>query len=320
MTLQAYIIRRILIMVPLLLGLSLFIFVLIRLAPGDPTLFYLPQDREMPPEVQERVMQRLGLDQPIHIQYIRWLTSAVQGDFGFAYGYGEPALSLIWGRLPATVELQLTALLIALTLALPIGIISATRQYSFIDNVVTSFTFFGLSMPNFWFALLMIFLFAVQLDWLPAVGNGADRPFLVRLQYLIMPALVLALNDMALYMRFMRSSMLEVIRQDFIITARAKGLKQATILFRHALKNAILPMITIVGLSLPRLLGGSIIVESIFAWPGVGRLGYDAVLRRDYPTIMAITMLSATFIMIVNLLVDVAYSFADPRIVYDDKE
>ncbi len=320
MSLQTYIIRRIAIMFPLLLGLSLFIFFLIRLAPGDPTVFYLPQTRSVDPAVRERVRERLGLDQPVHIQYVRWLSSAVQGDFGFAYGYGEPALSLILARLPATVQLQLTALLIALLVAIPIGIISATRQYSLLDNAVTSFAFFGLSMPNFWFALLMIFFFAVQLDWLPAVGNGADKAFPERLQYLIMPALVLALNDMALYARFMRSSMLEIIRQDYITTAKAKGLKEAAVLFRHALKNAILPMITIVGLSLPRLLGGSIIVESIFAWPGVGRLGYDAVLRRDYPTIMALTMLTATFIMVVNLIVDLCYSFADPRIGFEDRE
>lgn len=320
MSLQAYIIRRILIMIPLLLGLSLFVFFLVRLAPGDPTVFYLPQDREVDPAVRLRVKERLGLDQPIHIQYVRWVTSAVQGDFGFAYGYGQPALSLILSRLPATVQLQLTALLIALLIAIPIGIISATRQYSLIDNIVTSFAFFGLSMPNFWFALLMIFFFAVQLGWLPAVGNGTDQPFPQRLQYLIMPAIVLALNDMALYARFMRSSMLEVIRQDYITTAKAKGLPQPGVLFRHAFKNAMLPMITIIGLSLPRLLGGSIIVESIFAWPGVGRLGYDAVLRRDYPTIMALTMLTATTIMFINLLVDIAYSFADPRIVYSKKE
>ncbi|MCB0153347.1 MAG: ABC transporter permease [Anaerolineae bacterium] len=317
---QAYIIRRILIIFPLLLGLSLFMFLLIRLAPGDPTLFYLPPDRGVDPAIRERVMVRLGLDQPLYIQYWRWLSSAVQGDFGYAYGYGEPALSLIRDRLPATVQLQAAALLLALTIALPIGIISATRQYSLLDNAVTSFAFFGLSMPNFWFALLLIFLFAVRLDWLPAVGDGADKVLHERLTYLIMPALVLAFNDMALYARFMRSSMLEVIRQDYVTTAYAKGLRESAVLFKHALKNAILPMITIVGLSLPRLLGGSIIVESIFAWPGIGRLGYDAVLRRDFPTIMALTILTAAFVMIVNLIVDITYSFADPRIVYGRKE
>lgn len=320
MSLQAYIIRRILIIFPLLLGLSLFMFLLIRLAPGDPTLFYLPPDRGVDPAIRERVMVRLGLDQPLHIQYWRWLSSAVQGDFGYAYGYGEPALSLIRGRLPATVQLQAAALLLALTIALPIGIISATRQYSLLDNAVTSFAFFGLSMPNFWFALLLIFLFAVRLDWLPAVGDGADKVLQERLMHLIMPALVLAFNDMALYARFMRSSMLEVIRQDYVTTAYAKGLRESAVLFKHALKNAILPMITIVGLSLPRLLGGSIIVESIFAWPGIGRLGYDAVLRRDFPTIMALTIMTAAFVMIVNLIVDITYSFADPRIVYGRKE
>lgn len=320
MSLQAYIIRRILTIIPLLLGLSLFLFILLHLTPGDPTVFYLPPDRAVDPAIRERVMARLGLDQPLYVQYWRWLTSALQGDFGFAYGYGEPVLSLIGGRMPATIRLQLMALALALVIAIPIGIISATRQYSLLDNLVTSFAFFGLSMPNFWFALVLIFFFAVQLNWLPSVGDGIEKPFPESLLHLIMPALVLAFNDMALYARFMRSSMLEVIRQDYITTAKAKGLPQQAVLFRHAFKNAMLPMITIIGLSLPRLLGGSIIVESIFAWPGVGRLGYDAVLRRDYPTIMALTMLTAAVIMLINLLVDIAYSFADPRIVYGKKE
>ena len=315
-----YIIRRILVMVPLLLGLSLFVFVLIRLAPGDPTLFYLPPEEVADPAIRLRVMARLGLDQPLHIQYVRWLGSALQGDFGFAYGYGEPVLKLIGSHVPATAQLQLAALLLALIVAIPIGIISATRQYSLLDNAVTVFAFFGLSMPNFWFALMMMFFFAVKLDWLPAVGAGVDKPFVERLKYFVMPTVVLAFNYMAVYVRFMRSSMLEVVRQDYIITARAKGLKENAILFRHALKNAILPVITIVGMSVPRLLGGSIIIESVFAWPGIGRLGYDAVLRRDYPTIMGLTVLTAAFVMVVNLVVDILYSFADPRIVFAGKE
>jgi peptide/nickel transport system permease protein len=315
-----YIIRRILVMIPLLLGLSLFVFVLIRLAPGDPTLFYLPPEEVADPAIRLRVMARLGLDQPLHIQYIRWLGSALQGDFGFAYGYGEAVLKLIGSHVPATAQLQLAALLLALIVAIPIGIISATRQYSLLDNAVTVFAFFGLSMPNFWFALMMMFLFAVKLDWLPAVGSGAGKPVVERLKYFVMPTVVLAFNYMAVYVRFMRSSMLEVVRQDYITTARAKGLKETAILFRHALKNAILPVITIVGMSVPRLLGGSIIIESVFAWPGIGRLGYDAVLRRDYPTIMGLTVLTAAFVMVVNLAVDILYSFVDPRIVFAGKE
>jgi len=320
MSLQAYIMRRMLIMVPLLLGLSVFVFVLIRLAPGDPTLFYLPPEEVADPAVRLRVQTRLGLDKPIHIQYIRWLGSAVQGDFGFAYGYGESVLTLIGSHVPATAQLQFAALLLALIVAIPIGIISATCQYSLLDNSVTVFAFFGLSMPNFWFALLLMFLFAVRLDVLPAIGAGMNKPPLERLPYFVMPTVVLAFNYMAVYARFMRSSMLEVIRQDYITTARAKGLKEAAILFKHALKNAILPVITVVGMTVPRLLGGSIIVESVFAWPGIGRLGYDAVLRRDYPTIMGLTVLTATFVMFVNLVVDILYSFADPRIVYTGKE
>jgi peptide/nickel transport system permease protein len=315
-----YIVRRLLIMIPLLLGLSVFVFVLIRLAPGDPTLFYLPPEDVSDPAIRLRIMTRLGLDQPIHIQYFRWLTSALQGDFGFAYGYGEPVLKLIADHVPATVQLQSSALLLALIDAIPIGIISATRQYSLTDNTVTLFAFFGLSMPSFWFALMLMLLFAVTLGWLPAVGAGETKPWTERWKYLVMPAVVLAFNYMATYVRFMRSSMLENIRMDYVVTARAKGLGERRVLFGHALKNAILPVITVVGLSIPRLLGGAIIVESIFAWPGIGRLGYDAVLRRDYPTIMGLTMLTATFVMFVNLAVDILYSFADPRIAYTKEE
>ena len=316
MKLHHYIFRRILIMIPMLVGLSIFVFVLIRLAPGDPTVFYLPPGETVDPAVRERVRIRLGLDQPIHIQYIRWLTSAVQGDFGFAYGYGEPVLSLIGGRLQPTINLQSAAIILALVIAIPIGIISAIRQYSLLDNIMTVFAFFGLSMPNFWFALLMIFLFAVHWGVLPAVGDGSGKEPVEQLKYLVMPTLALSLYYIAFYARFMRSSMLEVIRQEYITTARAKGLQNSIVIFRHALKNAILPMITIVGLSLPRLVGGTIIIESVFAWPGIGRLGYDAVLRRDYPTIMALTMLTATFVMWVNVLVDSLYSLVDPRIRY----
>lgn len=316
MKLQQYILRRVLIMIPLLLGLSLFVFVLIHLAPGDPATFYLPPGQSFDPAVMDRVRARLGLDQPLLVQYVRWLTSALQGDFGFAYGYGEPVLDLIWSRLPPTVVLQLSAIILALVVAIPIGILGATRQYSLLDNALTGFAFFGLSMPNFWFALLMIFVFAVQLDWLPAVGAGEGKPLAERLSYLIMPALALALYYMASYARFMRTSMLETIRQDYVTTARAKGLTESTILRRHSLRNAILPMITVVGLSLPRIVGGAIIIESVFAWPGIGRLGYDAVLRRDYPTIMGLTILTAAFVMIVNIVVDVAYAAIDPRIRY----
>jgi peptide/nickel transport system permease protein len=246
-----YIVRRLLIMIPLLLGLSLFVFVLIRLAPGDPTVFYLPPERAADPAIRLKVMTRLGLDQPLHIQYIRWLTSAVQGDFGYAYGYGESVLKLIADHVPATVQLQLAALILALVVALPIGIISATRQYSLLDNSVTVFAFFGLSMPNFWFALMLMLLFAVRWDVLPAVGAGIGKPFLERIPYFVMPVVVLAFTYMAVYVRFMRSSMLENIRKDYVTTARAKGLRERSVLFGHALKNAILPVRLSSRVSLP---------------------------------------------------------------------
>ncbi len=315
-----YVVRRLLIMIPLLFGLSIFVFLLIHLAPGDPTLFYLPPDKAADPAIRLKVMQHLGLDKPLYVQYANWLWNALHGDFGYAYGYGEPVLSLIASHLPATVQLQLAALLLALIVAIPIGIFSAIRQYSLADNVVTVFAFFGLSMPNFWFALMLMLLFAVKWRILPSVGAGMGLPILQRLKYMIMPMVVLGFNYMATYVRFLRSSMLENIRKEYVITARAKGLRERVILFRHILKNAILPVITVVGMSIPNLVGGAIIVESVFAWPGIGRLGYDAVLRRDYPTIMALTVLTAAFVMIVNLVVDVVYSMVDPRIAYSKKE
>ena len=309
-----YVARRILIMFPLLLGLSLFVFVLIHLAPGDPAVFYLPRDAAVDPAVRQRVRTQLGLDRPLHIQYIRWLASALKGDFGFAYGYGEPVLDLIGSRVVVSVQLQLAGLVLALIVAIPAGIISARHQYSLWDACATAFALLGVSMPPFWLALLLILIFGVHLDLLPVLGPGTNKPLLDRLLHFVMPVAVTSFQPMAWFARFMRSSMLEVLRQDYIVTARGKGLKESGILFRHALPNAILPLITLLGLNLPTLIGGSVIIESIFGWPGIGRLAYDAVLRRDYPTIMGLTMLIATFVMTVNLAVDIAYWLVDPRI------
>lgn len=316
----AYLVRRLLVTIPLLFLLSLLMFGLIKIAPGDPTVFFMPSnpssvgvDMEV---LRERVRHELGLDRPLYVQYLSWLSRAVRGDFGYAFTYQTPVTELIRPRILPTVQLQLAALIVAVALAIPVGILSAIRQYSFADHAVTFFSFLGLSLPNFWLGLLLILLFAVRLGWLPSGGIGQGKPPLERLEYFILPVLVLASEYLAWFVRFMRSSTLDVLRADFITTARAKGLTERRILYRHILKNALLPMVTVVGLALPRLVGGAIIVESIFAWPGLGRLAYDSVLRRDQPVIMALTILTSITIIFVNLLVDVTYVVVDPRISY----
>jgi len=309
-----YVVRRILIMFPLLLGLSLLVFLLIHLAPGDPEIYYLPRDAAFDPGMRETIRRQLGLDQPVHIQYIRWLTSALRGNLGFAYGYGQPVLDLILSRVLLTVQLQLAGLVLALIVAIPAGIVSARHHYSLLDICATTLALFGVSMPTFWLALLMILVFGVHLDLLPVLGPGQHKPLLESLPHFVMPVVVTSFQPMAWFTRFMRSSMLEVLGQDYVITARGKGCTETRILFRHALPNAILPIVTLLGLNLPSLIGGSVIIESIFGWPGIGRLAYDAVLRRDYPTIMGLTMMIAAFVMTANLVIDIAYWLVDPRI------
>jgi peptide/nickel transport system permease protein len=315
-----YIIRRTLMTIPLLLLLSIIMFSLIQVAPGDPTLFFMPASGSTVAVdidvVRERIRHELGLDRPVYIQYLSWLGRAVQGDFGYAFTYQQPVLSLIIPRIGPTVLLQLSALTLAVMVAIPVGILAATRQYSIVDHGVTFLAFVGISLPNFWLALLLILLFAVHLGWLPSGSAGMDQPLLSRGRYFLLPTLVLATEYLAWYVRFMRSSMLEVLRSEYVTTARAKGLTERLVMYRHVLKNALLPMVTIIGLSLPQLVSGAIIVETIFAWPGLGRLAYDAVLRRDQPVIMALTLLTATTIIIANLLIDIVYTVVDPRISY----
>lgn len=318
-----YIIRRILLTVPLLLVLSVLVFALIKVSPGDATAYFIPSNfSEAAIDLETfraKIREELGLDRPIHIQYLTWISNVVRGDLGYAFTYHVPVRDLIVARIPATLELQVYALILAILVSIPVGIIAATRQYSATDHVVTTLSFLGLSLPNFWLALLMIMLFSVYLGWLPSGGIGADRAMTERWRFLLMPTLVLASEYMAWYVRFMRSSLLDVLRTDYMTTARAKGLTERAMMYRHALKNALLPMVTVIGLSLPRLLGGAIIVESIFAWPGLGRLAYDAVLRRDQPVIMALTMLTATAIILSSLVVDILYVRLDPRISYQER-
>ncbi len=311
-----YIVRRLLMMIPLLLGVSIIVFLLIHSAPGDPTAFFVPES-EPDPKVRAAVARELGLDQPLPVQYVLWLRKAVTGDFGQSFRYQQPVMGLITERIPATFQLQGLAILLALGLSIPIGIISALRAGSVLDRTATVTTLFGLSMPEFWSALMLLMVFSLNLGWLPSTGMGQDKPFPERLLYYVLPASVLALTYTAWYTRFVKTSMLEVIRQEYMTTARAKGLASPTVIVRHGLKNALIPLITVIGLSLPRLLGGSIIVESIFAWPGIGRLGLEAVLKRDYPVIMGLAMITTVVILTLNLLIDLIYVLVDPRISFD---
>lgn len=311
---RAYVIRRFVLLVPLLLGLTIIVFAMIHLAPGDPALAFV-SEQGLDPQVVAQVRKNLGLDQPLPVQYVLWLSHVVRLDFGTAYTFNQtPVIQLIGQRLPATLVLQSLALALSLAVAIPMGIVSAKRQYSFMDNAATAGAFLGLALPNFWIALMLQLFLAVTLGWLPASTTGADVGGAQRIKYLILPTIVLALPTLAVFARFVRSSMLEVIRQDYVTTARAKGLSETVITYQHALKNALIPMVTVVGTQLARLLGGAVIVEYIFAWPGLGALAYESILRRDYPVVLALTVLTGAFILIVNVLVDVAYMFVDPRL------
>lgn len=317
----AYTARRLLFLIPLLLGLSLVMFVLLHAAPGDPAVSMLSPQAAVNEQYLEQTRKNMGLDKPVPVQYLIWVKNLVTGDFGTAYSFnGKPVLDLIGERIWGTVQLQGISLLLGIVLAVPIGIISATRQYSTLDNTVTVGSFVGLALPNFWLALMLQIWLGVQLGWLPTISTGqASADWSERWKYFVLPVLVLTLPNIAYFTRFMRSSMLEVINMDFMTTARSKGLRDRQVLYRHGVRNALIPMITVIGLQLPRILGGSVIIEQIFAWPGIGLLAWDAITRRDYPVIMGITILLGAAIMITNVLVDLVYAFVDPRVSAADR-
>lgn len=311
-----YMARRTLLLIPLLIGLSLIMFTLVHLAPGDPVTAMMGERAAANPDFVEQRRAQLRLDDPLPVQYLVWAGNLLKGDFGKAYTFNNtPVLDLIGQRFWSTVQLQLLALAIALAIAVPVGILSATRQYSATDNVVTVGAFVGLALPNFWLALLLQVWIGVELGWLPVISTGqADAGYPERLKYFILPTIVLALPQIAYFSRFMRSSMLEVINQDYVTVARAKGLASNHVLYGHALRNALIPMITVIGLQLPQILSGAVIIEQIFAWPGLGDLAYKAIGQRDYPVILAVTLLAGAAVMVVNVITDFIYVLADPRV------
>jgi peptide/nickel transport system permease protein len=310
-----YMARRALMVIPLLLGLTIIMFALVHLAPGDPVLAFIA-DTNAEPSFIAQALHNLGLDQPLPVQYVKYVGRLLHGDLGTAYTFNSKSvLSLILSRLGATILLQAISLIIALLIAIPLGILSATRQYSFLDNTTTVGSFVGLAIPNFWLALLLQLYLAVKLHWLPTISTGwGSAPFPAKLKYLVMPVIVLALPSIAYFARFMRSAMLEVLRQDYMTSARAKGLTDRTVLYRHGLRNALVPMVTVAGLQFSRILSGAVIIEQIFAWPGLGLLAYEAITRRDYPVILGVTLVAGAFVILFNILIDFVYVLVDPRV------
>ncbi|HVQ74215.1 MAG TPA: nickel ABC transporter permease [Candidatus Binatia bacterium] len=301
---KSYLLRRLLQSLFVLFGVSVVVFLILHLT-GDPALLLLPPDATV--EDVERFRRQMGFDDPVAVQYVRFLAGALQGDFGESLRHGEPAMALVLDRLPATFELAGAGLLIAMCLAVPAGIISAVRRNTAVDYVSTVIALLGQAMPTFWLGIMLILVFSVHLGWLPSSGRGD-------LAHLILPAITLGLFTTARITRLTRSGMLEVLGQDYIRTARAKGVGEPPVVWKHALRNASIPIVTIVGIELGTLLGGSVITETIFAWPGVGRLSVQAIFNRDYPVVQAaVFILAATFVL-VNFLVDIMYTYLDPRI------
>lgn len=316
--------RRFLLGVPLLLGITFVSFLVIQLAPGEPVeLTTGDLQTESTAQARQALRELYGLDKPLPVQYWVWLSRIVRLDFGRSFQPdGRPVLHKIAERLPITLLLNLTEMALILAVAIPIGIFSATRQYSLFDQITTVFVFMGFATPDFWLALLLMILFGVQLGWLPISGLrslnweylGYWQQWGDLLGHLVLPIAVATFGGLAGFSRYMRQSMLEVIRQDYVQTARAKGLSEQTVIGKHALRNALLPVVTILGLSLPGFIGGSVIIESIFAIPGMGQLMVQAVFSRDYPLIMGNLVIVATLTLFANLLADVAYGLVDPRI------
>ncbi len=287
-----------------LFGVSCVVFFILHLT-GDPALVLLPPDASA--EDIHRFREAMGFNDPVLVQYGRFLAGALRGDFGQSVRHGEPAFALVLERMPATFELSGAALIVALGLALPAGILSAVRRNTMIDYVSTVTALLGQSMPTFWLGIMLILVFSVWLNLLPSSGRGS-------FEHLIMPAVTLGLFTTARIMRLTRSGMLEVLSQDYIRTARAKGVAGPPVIWKHALKNAAIPIVTIVGIELGTLLGGAVITETIFAWPGVGRLSVQAIYNRDYPVVQAAVFVLASTFVLVNLVVDVLYTYLDPRI------
>ena len=320
---QRYMIGRLLQMGPILLGISVVVFALLAAAPGDPVDLMIVGIPNVTPQDVARLKHVYGLDQPVQVRYVRWLERAFQGDLGWSRTYREPVTRLIGDRLSNTALLAGSALALALVVAIPVGIYSALHQYSAADYGATLLTFFGVSVPAFWFGLMLIYLFGVAWHVLPPGGINSPGVapgvpmFADRLQYLPLPTLTLGLVFMASFTRYTRSSMLEVVRQEYVRTALAKGLPRRAVIRRHAFRNALIPLVTVLGVAVPGVLAGAPLTETVFSWPGVGKLLVDSTLGGDYVLAQGIIMVIAAMVIVANLLVDGLYVILDPRIRYD---
>ncbi|CAN2252872.1 MULTISPECIES: ABC transporter permease [Bacillus] len=313
-----YIVRRTLMSLPILLGITILSFAIMKAAPGDP--MSLMMDPTISQADRAKFIEKYGLNDPEPVQYLKWLGNMLQGDFGTSIvKKGTPVSDLILSRLPNTLVLMVFSTLVALLISIPFGVLSAKRPYSKLDYGITVTSFLGLAIPNFWFGLILIMVLSVNLGWFPTGGVStlnADFSIFDRLHHLILPAFVLATADMAGITRYTRSSMLDVLKQDYIRTARSKGFKENKVIFKHGLRNGLLPVITIFGLMIPSFIGGAVVVEQIFTWPGLGKLFIDSAFSRDYPVIMAMTVISAVLVVLGNLIADILYALVDPRIEY----
>jgi peptide/nickel transport system permease protein len=317
-----YVTRRLLQLLPLLLVISALIFGLLYAMPGDP-LYRMLQDVPLRPEDYARLRKLYGFDDPFYVQYWKWLWQLIQLNPGYSREYGQPVFDIIWPALKNTLVLTILAVAIGKSLAILLGIFSAVRQYSLGDYLLTGLTFIAYSVPGFWLGLMLIIVFSVKLGWLPTSGivstdltPGSWEASIDWLKHLILPVAVLAISEIIQVQRFMRSSMLEVLRQDYLTTARAKGLSEGTVVGRHALKNALIPVVTIIAVTMPRVVGGSTVIETVFAYPGMGRLLYTSIMGNDYVVAMTVVMIIAVTVVFFNLLADVIYGWLDPRIRY----
>ena len=317
-----YIIRRLMGLVPVFFGITLISFFVIHLAPGKPTDIATSLNPKVSYEARLRMEELYGLNKPLHLQYFEWVRRFIRFDFGRSYLDDRPVSAKILERIPITLSINISSIILILAIGIPLGVISAVKRHSIIDKITTIGVFVGFSAPEFWLALLLMSLFGITLHWLPISGiKSLDFEYLNLFgklldiaRHLFLPVSIAAFGSLAGISRYMRTEMVGVINQDFIRTARSKGLRESDVIYRHALRNALLPVITIVGLSIPGLIGGSVIFESIFAIPGMGRLFYDSVMARDYTTIMGILSIGALLTLLGNFLADIAYHYADPRI------
>jgi len=300
-----YVLKRLLYLIPVILGVTFLVFTIMYFTPGDPAQIILGESARA--EDVAKLRTEMGLDDNFLVQYLRFVKDGVKGDFGRSYATNKPVFDEILSRFPSTLKLTIAGMIVAVVIAIPIGIISATKQYSIMDNLTMVFALLGVSMPNFWLGLMLILLFSVNLGWLPSGGNAGFAS-------LVLPAITLGTGVAGIITRMTRSSMLEVVRQDYIRTARAKGVKENKVINRHALKNALIPIVTIIGLQFGNLLGGAVLTETIFSWPGVGRFMVDAIKTRDTPAVLGSVVFLSVAFSIVNLFVDILYGYLDPRI------